>query len=124
MKTWEGLRGFDFKFINNGIHESPECNNIKHVKSLCRSRIKKGDIYIILIGNDTRSKHKYVRWETEVAVEKECTIIAVNLNGSRYMNPKLCPPVVNDIGAIFVAFSPEIISHAISNYKNPPAENY
>ncbi len=124
MKTWEGLRGFNFSFINNQMHESPKSNDILHVKSTCRSRIKKGDTYIMLIGNDTRSKHKYVRWEAEVALEKGCTVIGANLNGVRYMNPKLCPPIVNDIGAIFVGFSPEIIAHAISNFQKPPAGNY
>jgi hypothetical protein len=30
--------------------------------------------YVMLIGEDTKSKHKYVRWEAEVAIEKGCTI--------------------------------------------------
>lgn len=33
----------------------------------------------MLIGEDTRYKYKYVLWEAEVAIEKDCTIIAVNL---------------------------------------------
>ena len=28
-----------------------------------------------------------------------------------------CPPVIRDMGAIFVAFSPRIVAHAIENYK-------
>jgi hypothetical protein len=36
--------------------------------------------YVLLIGKDTKNKYKYVRWEAEVAIEKGCTIIGVNLD--------------------------------------------
>ena len=75
--------------------------------------------YVMLIGQDTRSKHKYVRWEAEVAIEKGCTIIGVNLDGSRTMVRDTCPPIIRDIGAIFVPFSPKIVAFAINNYKMP-----
>jgi len=124
MKSWGKLIGFNFNFTTCGMHESPKANDILHVKSVCRSRIKKGDKYIMLLGKDTRSQYKYIRWEAEVAIAKGCTIIAVNLNGLHYFNPKTCPPVINNVGAIFIGFTPEIISHAISNYKKVPAGNY
>ena len=124
MKEWEKLINFNFKFSSCQMHESLKGNDIIHVKASCRSRIKKGDTYIMLIGNDTRFKHKYLRWEAEVAMEKGCNIICVNLNGMRYFNPRLCPPIVNDIGAIFIPFAPEIIAHAITNYKKPSKGNY
>ena len=73
--------------------------------------------YVLLIGDDTKSKHKYVRWEAEVAIEKNCTIIGVNLDGSRNMVRDTCPPIIREIGAIFVPFSPNIIAYAIENYK-------
>jgi len=73
--------------------------------------------YVLLIGQDTKSKHKYVRWEAEVAIEKGCTIIGVNLDGSRSMVRDTCPPIIRDIGAIFVPFSPAIVAYAIQNYK-------
>lgn len=73
--------------------------------------------FISLIGQDTKSKHKYVRWELEVALEKDCRIIGVNLDGTRYMNPNTCPKIIQDIGAIFVSFSPQIIAYALKNYQ-------
>jgi hypothetical protein len=39
--------------------------------------------FVMLIGEDTRYKHKYVRWEAEVAIEKKCRLIGVNLDNSR-----------------------------------------
>ena len=73
--------------------------------------------FISLIGQDTKSKHKYVRWELEVALEKGCRIIGVNLDGSRRMNPDTCPKIIQDVGAIFVPFSPKIIAYALENYQ-------
>jgi len=72
--------------------------------------------YILLIGEDTKSKYKYVRWEAEVAIEKGCTIIGVNLDGNRFVNPLTCPTIIKNIGAIFVPFSPTIIKYALENY--------
>ncbi len=73
--------------------------------------------FISLIGQDTKSKHKYVRWELEVALEKNCRIIGVNLDGSRRMNPNTCPKIIQDVGAMFVPFSPKIIAYALENYQ-------
>ncbi len=69
-----------------------------------------------LLGVDTKSKHKYVRWEAEVAIEKNCTIIGVNLDGSKRVNTAKCPPIIRDIGAIFVPFSPNIVAYALEKY--------
>ncbi len=73
--------------------------------------------YALIIGEDTKSKHKYVRWEAEVAIEKGCTIIGVNIDGSRSMQKNTCPPIIRDIGAMFVPFSPAIVAYAIENFK-------
>ena len=80
--------------------------------------------FISLIGQDTKSKHKYVRWELEVALEKGCRIIGVNLDGSRHMNPNTCPKIIQDVGAIFVPFSPQIIAYALENYQMKNSKNY
>ena len=42
-----------------------------------------GGQIVLLIGEDTKSKHKYVRWEAEVSIDKGCTIIGANINGKR-----------------------------------------
>jgi hypothetical protein len=82
----------------------------------------------MLIGENTRHKHKYVRWEAEIAIEKGCRMIAANLDKWRFCNPERCPPVIRDIGALFVPFSPQIIAYALENYvmPDPPvgARNY
>lgn len=78
----------------------------------------------VLIGQDTRSKHKYVRWEMEVAIEKNCRIIGINLDGSRRVVDSTCPPIIRNIGAIFVPFSPKIVAYALENYQMKPNDDY
>lgn len=73
--------------------------------------------FAVLIGKDTRHKHKYVRWEMEVAIEKQCRIIGINIDGSRQVVDATCPPIIRNIGAIFVPFSPKIIAYALEDWK-------
>ena len=42
--------------------------------------------------------------------------IGVNIDKKRSVNTTTCPPIIRDIGAIFVPYSPKIISYAIQNY--------
>jgi hypothetical protein len=117
MQAWKANKNIDFNFTNCQLQSEVNSENEGYIKRKCRERINLAGKYILLIGQDTRSKHKYVRWEAQVAIEKGCTIIGVNLDGSRSMVRETCPPIIRDIGAIFVPFSPYIIAYAISNYE-------
>ena len=117
MQAWKEHEHIDFNFTDCQLDSEVNSEDETYIKRKCRERINMAGKYVLLIGEDTRSKHKYVRWEAEVAVEKACTIIGVNLDGSRNMAEKTCPPIIRDIGAIFVPFSPKIIGFALENYK-------
>ena len=119
MLAWKENEHIDFNFTNLQLHKEIYSENEAYIKRLCRERINRAGKYVLLIGEDTRHKHKYVRWEAEIAMEENCTIIGVNLDKSRRMNPRTCPPVIRNIGAIFVPFSPQIVAYAIENYKMP-----
>lgn len=117
MKAWKENENIDFNFSDCQLNDEINSDDENYIKRKCRERINLAGKYVMLIGEDTKSKHKYVRWEAEIAIEKGCTIIGVNLDGSRYMDENTCPPIIRDIGAIFVPFSPQIIGYAIENYK-------
>ena len=117
MQAWKANESIDFDFADCQLNSELNSENEAYIKRKCRERIKMAGTYIMLIGKDTKSKHKYVRWEAEVAIEKGCRVIGVNLDGSRDMNISTCPPIIRDIGAIFVPFSPAIVAHAIENYE-------
>ncbi len=116
MQAWKANKHIDFNFADCQLNNEINSENELYIKRKCRERINMAGKYVLLIGADTKSKHKYVRWEAEVAIEKGCTIIGVNLNGSKKRDPNTCPPIISNIGAIFVPYSPSIISYAISNH--------
>ena len=116
MQAWKQHEHIDFNFTDCQLLSEVNSENEQYIKSKVRERINMAGKFVMLIGQDTKSKHKYVRWEAEVAIEKNCTIIGVNLDGSRNMVSNTCPPIIRDIGAIFVPFSPKIVAYAIENY--------
>ena len=116
IQAWRANNNIDLDFNDCQLNDALASENEEFIKTKCRERINMADKYVMLIGKDTKSKHKYVQWEAEVAIEKGCTIICVNLDGSREMVRNTCPPVIRDMGAVFVAFSPRIVAYAIENY--------
>ena len=124
MQAWKQNEHIGFNFTDCQLSHEINSDNELYVKALVRKRINMAGKYVMLIGHDTRHKYKYVRWEAEVAVEKKCTIIGVNIDGSRAINVDICPPIIRDIGAIFVPFSSKILAYAIQNYQMGSSGNY
>lgn len=124
MKAWKQNKHIDFNFTDCQLQDDINSDNEYYVKRKCRERINMAGKYILLIGQDTRYKYKYVKWEAEVAIEKRCTIIGVNIDGKRKMVETTCPPVIRNIGAIFIPLSPYIIKYALENYKMHENSNY
>src|SRR5437764_600322 len=102
MLAWKAHEHIDFNFIDVQLQNEINSEDESYIKRKCSDRIDMAGTFISLIGEDTRSKHKYVRWELEVAIEKGCRIIGVNLDGSRTMVANKTPPVIQDVGALFV----------------------
>jgi hypothetical protein len=124
MQAWKANEHIDFNFADCQLGQEVDSENEDYIKRQCRERINLAGTFISLIGADTRSKHKYVRWELEVALEKNCRIIGVNLDNSRTMVESTCPPIIRDAGAIFVSYSPKIIAYALEHYVMKEKGNY
>jgi hypothetical protein len=124
MLAWKEHEHIDFDFINCQLAQEVNSEDEDYIKKKCRERIDMAGTFVVLIGADTKSKHKYVRWEIETALEKKCRIICVNLDGSKKINDEICPNVLKNIGAIFVPFSAKVVGYALKNYKMMPDKNY
>jgi MTH538 TIR-like domain (DUF1863) len=125
MQAWKVNEHIDFNFTDCQLEQQLFSENEQYIKSKCRERLFLAGKYVMLIGEDTKSKHKYVRWEAEVAIDKGCTIIGVNINGKRDLDVDRCPPIIRDIGAVFVSFKAKIIAHALEKYEmGDTGENY
>ncbi len=124
MKAWKANQNHEFDFIDCQLDQEINSEDEAYIKRKCRERIDMASTFIQLIGDDTRYKYKYVRWEAEVAKEKGCRIICVNLNNDNECNSNTCPPILNNIGAVFVPFKEQKIQHAIENYQMHDSGNW
>lgn len=124
MLAWKAHEHIEFDFVDCQLQTELDSDNEDYIKRKCRARINIAGTYVLLIGSDTRSKHKYVRWEAEVAIEKKCRIIAVNLDGWRRINEPTCPPLLIGSGAMFVPFSPQIVAHALQHAERNESKNW
>lgn len=124
MKAWKVNEYIDFNFTDCQLGSEINSENETYIKNKCRERINMAGTFAVLIGQDTRSKHKYVRWEIDVAIEKKCRIIGINIDGSKRVVDSTCPPIIRNIGAIFVPFSQKIIAHALEDYQMNPNDDY
>lgn len=124
MQAWKKNSKFDFNFIDCQLIKAINSNDEIYIKRKLRERINMSSTFISLIGEDTRRKHKFVRWEMEVALEKNCRIIGVNLNGKRQVDEILCPPILRNKGVVFLPFSPAIIAHALDNFGKEESDDW
>lgn len=124
MKAWKRSDNTSFNFADCGLRNEIHSDREDYIKRVCREHLKNAGTFIQLIGDDTRHKYKYVRWEAEVAIEKGCRIIAVNLNGSTHYEKDTCPPILRDKGAMFVPFRLKAIQYALENWEGKTEGNW
>jgi hypothetical protein len=124
MLAWRAHEHIDFNFCDCQLQSEIRSEDEGYIKSKCRARINMAGTFIQIIGDDTRYKHKYVRWEAEVALERKCRIIGVNVDAWRFINEVNCPPILRNVGALFVPFSPQIIAHALQDAVRKESDNW
>lgn len=117
MKGWRALRNIDFDFRNaHEINTLRDWSSETTVKPKLRERFRNSDQVIVLIGPNTRNLYRYVRWELDVALELDLSIIAVNLNGMRKIDDELCPPIIRTEFVVHIPFKMAIIKYAMDHF--------
>jgi hypothetical protein len=119
MCAWKAHEHIDFNFADFQLEEAIDSENEYYIKQVCRDKIRLADTYALLIGQDTFTKTTFVQWEVEVAVEKGCRLIGINLNNSRFSD-YLCLGFFADRDALFVPFSSRIVAEALKPGKRRP----
>ena len=112
MCAWKAHDDLDFNFADFQMDEAINSQNPRDIKSVCEAKIRRADTFILLIGDDTWKKTEDVQAEVEVAIEKGCRLIGVNLNNSRAKD-RLCPYFFANKGALFIPFSSRILVKAL-----------
>ena len=124
MQAWDKNERFDFTFVNaHDITQARDTSTEETIKRSLRTRLKASDVLIVLVGESTRNLYKFVRWEIEVALEMELSIIVVNLDGKKSINNDLCPPILRNELAIHIPFAQKILGYAIRNWPSSSARH-
>jgi hypothetical protein len=122
MKGWSQSEHIDFDFYDaHDIRPLTDRASDETVKTRLRERLGNTKQAIVLIGENTKTLYKFVRWEIEMCQNLDIPIIAVNLNGSRRMDPERCPPILVGHYVAHVPFKAKIIQYALDNF---PEEYY
>jgi hypothetical protein len=119
MQMWKANENIDFNFADFQLDESINSQHPYYITSACRKKIIRSDTFILLIGTDTWTKTAFVQADVEVAIEKECRLIAVNLDNYTRLNPLTCPAFIAKAGAVFTSFSPHIVQWALEKWERP-----
>ena len=106
---------FDFHDAHE-IREIKTATDVTYIKRVLRERFASTKQAIVVIGEETKSHHRFVQWEIETCLELGIPIVAVNLNGERKLDPILCPPILKGTRTVHVAFRAKIIQHALDNF--------
>ena len=113
MCAWKAHEHIDFNFADFQLDEAINSLTPYYIKSVCAAKVRRVDTFGLLIGSDTYTKTVFVKHEVEVAVEKGCRLIGVNLNNCR-LKDALCPDFFANVGALFVPFSSRIVAEALA----------
>jgi len=117
MKAWKenGKIAFDFNDAHD-LNNLRDSSSEEQIKKKLRERLKNTKVLIVLIGENTKKLYKYVRWEIEVAIELEISIVVANLNKKRKIDFELCPKILKDTLAVHVGFGQNIINYALNHW--------
>jgi hypothetical protein len=122
MEMWNANEHIDFRFANFQVDERINSLNPSYIKSVLRNKIRRADTFVLLIGNDTFTKTEFVQSEVEVAIEKGCRLIGMNINNTRFKD-WLCPSFFAYRGGLFIPFSSRIAAEALRPWKRAPPES-
>ena len=117
MQAWKQNDGIDFNFYD--AHSISSCRDTSlesTIKAQLAERMRNSSVFVLLVGERTRYLHKFVKWEIEQAIRRDLPIIAVNLNGTRSMDPDRCPPALRDQLAMHVSFNVAIVKYALDHW--------
>lgn len=117
MKGWHALDNIDFDFDNaHDLNNLRDGSSEETIKGKLRERLKSTKIMLVLVGENTKNLHKFVRWEQEVALSMGIPIAAVYLNKSEARDNSVCPPIIRDELVLHIPYKLATCRWAIDNW--------
>lgn len=123
MKAWHQNDHTNFSFFDaHDLNTARDWSQEESIKRQLRERLRNTNLFVVLIGANTRYLTKFVRWEMDQALSLNLPIIGVNLNGARQQDAERCPPVIRDALAVYISFNAAIMQYALEHWPQAHAE--
>jgi nicotinic acid mononucleotide adenylyltransferase len=117
MKAWKNNKSMSFNFFDaHDLNTARDTSLETTIKTRLRERMNNAKTFVLLVGENTRYLHKFIRWEIEQAIGKEIPIIVVNINGAKQKDDTRCPPILSDELAIHIPFKQVIVEYALEHW--------
>ena len=117
MCAWKRNDHISFNFFDaHDINSARDTSLEATIKRRLRERLRNAKVVVSLIGEHTRYLYKFVRWELEQSLAFGLPIVAVNLNGHRFLDRNRCPPIIRDELVIHINFGSRILQYALDNW--------
>ena len=117
MKAWKKNNGMSFNFFDaHDLNTARDTSLTNTIRRSLRERLLNSKVFVVLIGDKTRYLYRFVRWEMEQALSLRLPIVGVNLNGLRWQDSDMCPPVIRDKLAVYISFNALIVEYALENW--------
>lgn len=114
MKAWKQNDGFDFNFHDaHDLNQAYDSSQEESIKKQLAIRFQNSKLFILLVGEHTKSLRKFVPWEIDHAIRLELPIIVVNLNKNYDVDLDRCPPRLTSCLSFHIPYSPKIIQYAM-----------
>lgn len=121
MKAWKHNQNdffMDFNFYDaHEINYARDLSKEESIKRQLLQRLNSSNLFVVLVGEQTKFLTKFVRWEMEQALKQEIPIIAINLNGKRDLDDNRCPVILKDKLVLHISFNQKIIEKAMAEWR-------
>lgn len=120
MKAWKHNQRDFFRAFH--FYDAHEINYARDssleitIKRKLLERLRQSNLFVVLVGEQTRYLYRFVRWEIQEAIKRDIPIVVINLNGSRNLDEYRCPPILKDRLALHISFNQKIVEKALEEW--------
>lgn len=120
MKNWIQSDGSNFQFYDGyDLYKKLEKIPDEDLKLEIRERMKLSEVCVLLISKTTKRYRKFIRWQTEAAINGNIPIIAVNVNGIRSVDYDRIPMILKkkkQTISLHITFQAPILEYALLHW--------
>lgn len=100
LKVWtlrhlSEFKNVEFEFDDVSLRKEIDSRDKSYIKSVIRPKIKKCEVCLCMIGENTYRSQIWVPWEIETAIEEQKPVFAMRFKG---MDHATTPAVLNENG--------------------------